>query len=140
MVAVVPPHRHFDADAATLTDDEDRFGHHGRLVPVEIFHEFAHTAVVEKFGALQLGAAIVLKDDLHAGIQEGEFAQPVFQRLERIFEVRERPLRAFGPCGGEEPHLGPLLARIGIADDAQGFDRLALFELGVMFLAAPPDP
>ena len=140
MVAVVPPHRHFDADAATLTDDEDRFGHHGRLVPVEIFHEFPHTAVVEKFGALQLGAAIVLKDDLHAGIQEGEFAQPVFQRLERIFEVRERPLRALGARGGEEPYLGPLLARIGIADDAQGFDRLALFELGVMFLAAPPDP
>jgi hypothetical protein len=76
--------------------------------------------------------AQVLQHDLHAGIEEGEFPQAVFQRLEGVVEVRE------GGGGGEKAHLRPGAA-IRVAHDLQMLDRIAALEAGVMFLAVAPD-
>jgi hypothetical protein len=76
--------------------------------------------------------AQILQHDLDAGIEEGEFPQAVFQRLEGVVEVGE------GRGGGEKAHLRPRPAT-RIADDLQMLDRIATFEPGVVFLAVAPD-
>jgi hypothetical protein len=132
VVAVVPPHRHLDADPVALAGDEDRLGHQGMLVPVHPADEFAHAALVEELRAQGLGRAPVLEHDADAGIEKGELAQAVLQRLEAELEVRERLER------GHEADLGALAAP-GVADDLQGLHRLAALEAGVVFLAISPD-
>ena len=139
VVAVIPPHRHFDADAALLALDEDRLGHDRGLGTVDEFHEFAHAAFIEKLGPQRFRRTFVFQNDADAGIQEGKLAQPVFQRLEDKVAVREGAVGPIFLGRGEKAHLGPLLARGGIADDAQMFGRVAIFEAGDMFLAIAPD-
>ncbi len=106
---------------------------------VEVLHELPYPTFVEKLGALQFRAAVVLEDDLHPGIQEGQFAQPCLERLEDVVEVGEGPVRVIGLGRGEEPHLGALLAGLGVAHDAQRLHRVAMLEAGEMLLAGPPD-
>ena len=100
MVAVVPPHRDFDADIVFLARDENRFGHDRGFRAVEVFHEFLHAAFIEKLGPQRFGRAFISQDDAHAGVQERQFAQTFFQRLEAIVEVRKRLGR------GHEPDFG----------------------------------
>ena len=50
------------------------------LGAVEIFDELDQAAVIEQLQRLDVGMARVGQHDAHAGIQEGEFAQPVLQR------------------------------------------------------------
>ena len=133
MVAVVPPQRGLDADAVHLRPNHDRGGHHRLLVAVEIFDEFLDAAVVVHRLALLDRVAHVGQHDIDAGIQERELAQAMLQRREIIFDVGE------GLGGGEERHLGAALA-IGIADDLERRDRVAMGEFDVMFLAVAPDP
>ena len=139
VVAVVPPHRDLDADPATLAGDEDRFRGDGGLAAVEVFHELAHAAFVEQLGVDRLGRTVVFQDDADAGVQERKLAQAVFQRSDMVVEVEERAGLAVLAGRGEEPNLGPRLAR-GVAHDAQVFNRVAVFEPGVVFLAIAPDP
>ena len=57
----------------------------------------------------------------------------MLQRREIIFDVGE----SLGGC--KEGHLGPALA-IGVADDFERGNRIAMGEFDVMFLAVAPDP
>ena len=50
--------------------------------PVQIAYEGFQTAFVEQLLDPVLNAALVRQDDADAGVQEGEFAQAVFQGAE----------------------------------------------------------
>ncbi|MPL85446.1 hypothetical protein SDC9_31414 [bioreactor metagenome] len=138
MVAVVPPQRHFDADAAHLAHHVDRVGDQRALRTVEVFHEFLDAAVVMQLDMQRLGRALVLEQDAHARVQEGKLAQPRLQRLEAVVEVREGALGVVGLGRGHEAHLGALLAR-RIADLAHMLDAFALLEAGEIDLVVAPD-
>ena len=77
--------------------------------------------------------AHVGQHDVDAGIQERELAQAMLERGEIIFDVGE----GFGR--GEERHLGAALA-LGVADDLERRDRIAMGEFDVVLLAVAPDP
>ena len=107
VVAVVPPHRDLDGDAVAFGLDGDRLRDQRLLGAVEIFDELDQAAVIDELQALHVGMARVGQDDAHAGIQEGEFAQPVFQRAvveldhgEGLGRREERDLAAASPLIG----------------------------------------
>ena len=138
MIAVVPPHRDLDADAVLLSGDEDGLGHDRGLGPVQIFDEFLDAALVEQLGLLDLGVALVLQEDPHTAVQEGQLAQAVLQRLEAVLQVAERALGMGGLGRCQEPHLGPAFAG-RVAHDDQRLDRVTAFKADVMFLVIAPD-
>ena len=80
-----------------------------------------------------LGAALVGQDDPHAGVQEGQLAQAMFQRGEVELGLGE------GAGGGQEGHFRAVLALVGLAHDLQVAFRLAVPEAHVVFLAVAPD-
>ena len=108
------------------------------LGAVEIAHEGLEAAfVIEHLGS-HLGAARVGQFDANAGIQEGEFAQPVLDGAEIIIDHGE------GRGRGEK---GDLRAAFGLAvDERRGprdferRDRVAMREADEMLLAVAPDP
>jgi hypothetical protein len=85
VVAVVPPHRHFDADAVAL-GDHDRRGMQRLLVAVEIFDEGLDAAFVVHRRASR-PRALVGQHDGDAGIEEGQFAQAMLERREIEFDI-----------------------------------------------------
>ena len=133
VVAVVPPQRRLDADAVHFGIDHDRRGHHRLLVAIEISDEFLDAAFVMHRLALLDRVAHVGQHDIDAGIEEGELAQPVFQRREVVFDMGE------GFRRGEERHLGAALA-VGVADHLERRHRVAMGEFDEMLLAVAPDP
>ena len=132
VIAVVPPQRAFDDDAVALGLDDDRLRHQRRLVAVEIFDEGLDAALVAHLLALLDGVAHVGQHDGDAGIEEGEFAQPVLQRGE--IELRHGE----GLRRRQERHLGAALVARG-ADDGERGDRLAVAKFHEMLLAVAPD-
>jgi len=70
--------------------------------------------------------------DPHAGIEEGELAQPVLQRGEIELDHGE------GLRARQEGHLGAALA-VCRADLRQGGDRVAIAEFDEMLSAVAPD-
>ena len=138
VVGVVPPHRDFHADAVLLAQHVDGFGHDRGLGAIEVFDEFLDAAFVEQLGMQRFGGAFVFDDDADAGIEEGEFAQAGFQRLEAVFEVGEGAVRRVGLGRGEEADLCPALAGGG-ADRVDMGDAFAMFEPGAVFGVVAPD-
>ena len=132
MVAVIPPHRDFHRDPGALAHNIDRLWHDGGFRAVQIADIFPHAAFIEQFRPQRFRRTLILQQNAHAGIQEGQFAQAVFQRLEDIVEVRE------GLGRGQKAHLGAFFAR-RIADDAQMLYRVAMLKAGEIFLAVAPD-
>ena len=132
VVAVVPPQRALDRDAVALGIDHNRFRHQRCLVAVEITDERLDAALVAQLFALLDGMALVGEHDQHAGIEEGEFAHPVFERREIELGHRE------GFRRGQERHLGAALA-FGIADDRKRCDRVAVVKLDEVRFAVAPD-
>ena len=132
VVAVVPPQRAFDRDALALGPDHDRGGNERGLVAVEIFDEGLDPALVEQLLALLDRVAHVGQHDPHAGIEEGELAQPVLQRREVELGHGE------GARARQERHLGAALVVRG-ADHRQRSERVAVAELDEMLLAVAPD-
>ena len=104
VIAVVPPQGGFHRDAFALGLDHDRAWDQRRLVAVEKSHEGFDAAVVFHLLALFDRVAHVGQHDIDAGIEEGEFAQAVFQRGE--VELHH------GECRGrrKERHLRAALA------------------------------
>ena len=68
MIAVIPPHRHFDADLIPLACNKDRLGHDRVLGAVKIFNEFFYTALIKEFAVQRLGWALIFKDNPHARV------------------------------------------------------------------------
>ena len=137
VVAVVPPQRDLDADAVALALDEDRVVDQRGLGAIEITHEGFQTALVVQILALRLGVAQVGQHDVHAGIQEGELAQPVLDR--RVVELDhgegfgrrpERHLRAA---------LRPPVDFRRRPDDPQRRDRVAVGEFDLVLEPVAPD-
>jgi hypothetical protein len=133
VVAVVPPQRGFDDDVVEFRPHHDRGRHDRFLVAVEIFDEFLDAADILHFLTLLDRVAHVGQHDIDAGIQEGELAQAVLERCEIIFDIAE------GFRRGEERHFGATLA-LGLADDFERGDRIAMGEFDIMLLAVAPDP
>ena len=104
----------------------------GGLVAVEISHEGFDAAFVAHLFALLDRMARVGQDDGHAGIQEGEFAQPVLKRREVELDHGE------GLGRRQERHLGALAA-FDLANDRQRRLRDAIAELHRVFFAVAPD-
>ena len=82
MVAVVPPHRDLDTDVVPFAGNKDRFRHDRGFGAVEVFHEFLNATLIEQFSAQRLSRAFIAQNDPHTGVQERQFAQTLFQRLE----------------------------------------------------------
>ena len=111
----------------------------GALGAIEIAHEGLEAAVVIELLRLDLGAAGVGEFDAHAGVQEGEFAQPVLDRRKIIIDHGE------GRGRGQERDLGaafrPCRRSIGAGPvTSSGVDRIAILEADQMLLAVAPDP
>ena len=132
VIAVVPPHRAIDGDAVALGLDDDRLRQKRGLVAIEIFDEFVDAALVAHRLALLDGVAHVGEHNGDAGIEEGEFAQPVLQRREIELRHGEGFLRR------QERHLGTALVACG-ADDSERRNRIAVGKLHEIFLAVAPD-
>src|SRR6202011_3865414 len=111
-----------DRDAALLGLDDDRNRHQRRFVAVEIFHELLDAALIAHRLGLLLGVALVGEYDRDARIEERELATAVFERrkieLDHREGLRRRQERLFGSAPA-----------IGIADDAERRDRIAVGEL-----------
>ena len=82
MIAVVPPHGDLDGDAVLFLDQVDRRSNERRLGAIEIAHELGEAALVVELDRDGLGMAQILEDDAYAGIEEGELAQAMLERLE----------------------------------------------------------
>ncbi len=132
VIAVVPPQRALDRDAVALRMDHDRRRNERGLVAVEVAHERLDAALVAQFLALLDRVTLVGEHDQHAGIEEGEFAQPVLQRGEIELNHGE------GLGRWQERHFGAALA-LRIADDRERRDRLAVVELDEVLFAVAPD-
>ena len=137
VVAVVPPERDFDDDAVSFALDQDRLVDQRRLRAIEIAHERLEAALVKKLLALDLGMARIGKNDAHAGIEEGELAQAMFDR--RVIELDHRE----GFWRGRERHLGAALGlavrRRRRADDGELVGGVAMGEVNDMFEPVAPD-
>ena len=104
----------------------------GVLIAVDIFDKGLDAAFVTQLLALLDGMSHVGENDEYARIEEGEFAQPPFQRRE-IELGHGEGLRA-----RQEGHFGaaPITGR---PHDRQGRERLAVTELHAVLLAVAPD-
>src|SRR5262249_31233314 len=99
---------------------------------VDIFDEGLDPALVAQLLALLDGVAHVGEHDQYARIEEGELAQPVFERRE-IELGHGESARA-----RQEGHLRAAFV-MGRADDRQRGKRLAVAELHEVLLAVAPD-
>ena len=138
VVAVVPPQGEIDLDPLLLAADDDDVLEDGRLGLVEVTHEGLDPALIVQDFLELLGPAMVLQLDDHARVEEGQLAQPVFQRLQVEIDVGE------GGDRGEEGDLGArqdlaVVAHRRIAGDLQAFDRVATGELHLMAFAVAVD-
>ena len=137
VIAVVPPHRHFDADAVAVVLDHDGLDELRRLRAVEIAHEGFQAALIEQILDLHFRMARVGQHHMHAGVQEGEFAQAMFDGA--IIEVDHGE----GFCGRQE---GDLRAALGLAvqhrrgaDGDERGDHVTMGEFDEELLFVAPD-
>ena len=138
MVAVVPPHRDLNADAVTFTVHKDRLWEHRVLGAVEVFHELFHAAVVEQFRLDRFGRTLIFDENADARVQEGQFAQTLFQNIVAVFEVQEGAVGRIRAGGSHKAHLRAFFAR-SVTDHAERFDRHAFFKADVVFFVVAPD-
>ena len=116
VIAVIPLHRGFDRDAVFLGDGIDRLGDLRGTGAIEVLDKGFHPALIFEHNLPRLGFTQIAEQDFHAGIQEGQLAQPVFKRFAVIFDHCECAV------GGEKAHGGA------------GIDAFAVFALGAVAL------
>ena len=101
-------------------------------------HEGFEAADIMKLLALVLGVTQIGQQDAHAGIQEGEFAQPVLDRRIVEFDGRERLGRRQEGDGRAALRLAVLDRRI--AHTLQRADDVSISELDEILAAVTPYP
>ena len=132
VIAVVPPHGDLDDDVVALGLDGDRSRDERVLGPIEVANEGFEAALIHQLLSLRLDAAPVGEDDLHAGIEEGEFAQTVLERGVVEVGLRERRRRR------QEGDLRAI-ARRPVSDHLQRRVGDAVGEGHLVNLAVAPD-
>jgi hypothetical protein len=132
VVGVVPPQRHLDGDAVLLAGDVDRGLDQRLLGAVEIADELDQAALVEQFGLAGIGMAVVGQLDADAGIEEGQLAQAVLQRVVVELDIGEGVLRR------REGDLGAGVVA-GVAGDLQRAVGDAVGEAHLVELAVAAD-
>ncbi len=138
VVGIVPPKGRFDRDIFAFALDHDRVRDERRLGAIEVAHESLKAAVVVKLLPLDLGAACVGEFDAHPGIQEGEFAQTMFDH--RIVEIDHREGLGRSQKGDFGTAFGFSIDFRRGPCDFKRHDRVAMFETKNMLLAVAPDP
>lgn len=133
MIAVIPRERAFDRDAVLLGADHHRLRQQCLLGAVEILHEGFDAALIHHLLSLHLRMPGVGEDNAHAGIQKGEFAQPVLQRRIVELDVSE------GLRARHEAHHGAAAAFRRRSDHGERGFRVAIAEAHLEFLALAPD-
>ena len=89
VIGVGPLHRDLEDDAVALAADRNRRRVQRLFRTVEILHKGFETAVVMERHGFRLGPAKIGQHQGDAAVQEGEFAQPVFQRRKVEFGLGE---------------------------------------------------
>ena len=109
-IAVVPLQGDLGFDAVLLAAHVDRLVVDHRLVRVEVLHERVDAALVLELVVLPL--ALVLERDRHPGVEEGQFAQPLGQRVvAEIERLEDRRVRKEGDLGAAPLRLAGHLER-----------------------------
>jgi len=132
VIAVIPLHRAFNGQAVFLTRDENRIAMQALAGSVQPFHKSLHAAVIVQIDDLLIGRAGIRQFDIDAGIQEGQFPQPVFQRAEIKFDHGEGFLRR------HEGDLCPLRTTTG-PDNLQRLHGIAMLKAHAIDIAAALD-
>ena len=132
VVAIVPPQRTLDASAVAIGLHHDRLVDERRLVAVHRFDERLDAALVVQLLALLDRVAHIGEHNGNAGIEEGEFAQPVLQCGEVELGHGEGFLRR------QERHLGAALVEPA-ADHGERRYCVAVPELHEILVAVAPD-
>ena len=83
--------------------------------------------------------ALILDEDPHTRVQEGQFAQPVFQRLEAVIQVGERTIGDIGLGACQKAHLSAAHAG-GWAHLMHMHHAVTMFEPGAVFDVIAPNP
>ena len=86
VIAIIPPQGEVDLDLFTPTANNDWGLDQGCLGLVEVADKGLDPALIMQDLFIGFSAAQVLELDKDAGIQKGQFAQPVFQRLAVKFD------------------------------------------------------
>ena len=89
MIAVIPLHGGFHGDAVFFRDGIDRLRNEARLLRVQMFDKGFHPARIFQHDFPRLALAQIFEHNAHAGVQEGQLAQAMLQRLAVIFRHGE---------------------------------------------------
>ena len=104
IIAVIPLERDLNGHPVALPAHRNRRGNKGSFGAVEIGNEGRNPAVIIKLDHLDFGMAGIGQEQPDPGIEEGQFAEPVFKFLEVELDDLE------GVGGWQEGDLGALLA------------------------------
>ena len=137
VVGIVPPQGDFDGDAVALAAYQHRLADQRALGAVEIAHEGFEPALVEQVLRPDFGVAGVGEDDMDAGIEEGQFAQSMFDG--RIIEFGVGKGLGARQEGHRRAALGLAVHHRRLADHFQRRDRLAMSEMDLVLQPVAPD-
>ena len=141
VIAVIPFHRGFDGDPVFFSNRIDRFWNLRRAGAVEMFDKGFHPALIFEHNLpRRAGFAQITEQDFHAGVQEGQFAQTVFECLTVIFDHGERAGRCQKAhrCAGINAFAVFALGAVTLLDQGR-FGKAAIDEAAIMFFAVAVD-
>ena len=68
VIAVVPPHGHFNPDVIFFAHHINRLGQQTLFGPIKEFHKLLHTTLIFQNGFQMFGGAFIAQNDLHARV------------------------------------------------------------------------
>ena len=138
VIAVVPPGCEFDRDPVALCFQINRRADERRFCTVEIAYEFGEAAFIHHVDRARLDTARVGERNARAGIEEGQFAQTMFERAEIEIRFGERQSgRMKGDLGARTRFAIGHLARF--AHCLERRHRHTMFKTHLVFLTIAPD-
>ena len=137
VVAVVPPQRDLDPYAIALAPDENWAADQRGFGAVEVAHKRFETAFIMKVLALGLGVTQIGQHDMHARVEEGEFAQAMLDC--RIVELDHGERLGRGGEGDFSPAPRPAVDQWRGPHHLERLDRVAVGEADDILEAVAPD-